>query len=105
MFCGSLTFFLIQGLEDPNRSRCKLISHYVLSITPTLACSLTFFSFFLIAEGVVNGLVFTIARPFNWIGSRMDFNPGINGPSEDVSRVLARAGNWVPVKTRLDLFD
>ncbi|MFS7987435.1 hypothetical protein Hanom_Chr11g01022651 [Helianthus anomalus] len=45
--------------------------------------------FFLIAEGVVNGLVFTTARPFNWIGSRMDFNPGIDGPSEDVSRVLA----------------
>ncbi|KAL4577054.1 hypothetical protein LXL04_013155 [Taraxacum kok-saghyz] len=39
------------------------------------------------AEGAENGLEFTIVRPFNWIGPRMDFIPGIDGPSEGVPRV------------------
>ncbi|KAL4581089.1 hypothetical protein LXL04_017298 [Taraxacum kok-saghyz] len=38
-------------------------------------------------EGAENGLEFTIVRPFNWIGPRMDFIPGIDGPSEGVPRV------------------
>ena len=40
---------------------------------------------------------FTIVRPFNWIGPRMDFIPGIDGPSEGVPRVLACFSNvwWV----------
>ncbi|RWW74647.1 hypothetical protein BHE74_00017400 [Ensete ventricosum] len=33
------------------------------------------------------------ARPFNWIGPRMDFIPGIDGPSEGVPRVLACFSN------------
>ncbi|CAL5396248.1 unnamed protein product [Camellia sinensis] len=40
-------------------------------------------------EGTENGLEFTIVRPFNWIGRRMDFIPSIDGPSEGVPRVLA----------------
>jgi UDP-apiose/xylose synthase len=39
------------------------------------------------AEGQHAGLAFTIIRPFNVIGSRMDFVPGIDG--EGVPRVLA----------------
>ncbi|KAG0524675.1 hypothetical protein BDA96_07G231900 [Sorghum bicolor] len=30
------------------------------------------------AEGTKNGLEFTIARPFNWIGPRMDLIRGVN---------------------------
>ncbi|KAM7261967.1 hypothetical protein ACFE04_021044 [Oxalis oulophora] len=44
-------------------------------------------------EGDENGLEFTIVRPFNWIGPRMDFIPGIDGPSEGVPRVLACFSN------------
>ena len=47
----------------------------------------------LTAEGAENGLEFTIVRPFNWIGPRMDFIPGIDGPSEGVPRVLACFSN------------
>jgi len=45
------------------------------------------------AEGAENDLEFTIVRPFNWIGPRMDFIPGIDGPSESVPRVLACFSN------------
>ncbi|RZR77063.1 hypothetical protein BHM03_00002039 [Ensete ventricosum] len=44
-------------------------------------------------KGAENGLEFTIVRPFNWIGPRMDFIPGIDGPSEGVPRVLACFSN------------
>lgn len=37
-------------------------------------------------------------RPFNWIGPRMDFIPGIDGPSEGVPRVLACFSNVCVVK-------
>ncbi|KAI8571189.1 hypothetical protein RHMOL_Rhmol01G0099600 [Rhododendron molle] len=40
-------------------------------------------------RGAENGLEFTIVRPFNWIGPRMDFIPCIDGPSEGVPKVLA----------------
>lgn len=49
--------------------------------------------FLITAEGAENGLEFTIVRPFNWIGPRMDFIPGIDGPSEGVPRVLACFSN------------
>jgi len=52
----------------------------------------------ILAEGAENGLEFTIVRPFNWIGPRMDFIPGIDGPSEGVPRVLACFSN---VSTKL----
>ncbi|XP_062145281.1 UDP-D-apiose/UDP-D-xylose synthase 2-like, partial [Alnus glutinosa] len=45
------------------------------------------------AGGAENGLEFTIVRPFNWIGPRMDFIPGIEGPTEGVPRVLACFSN------------
>lgn len=49
--------------------------------------------FIIAAEGAENDLEFTIVRPFNWIGPRMDFIPGIDGPSEGVPRVLACFSN------------
>eukprot|EP00897_Mesotaenium_endlicherianum_P005877 jgi/Mesen1/5317/ME000265S04479 len=53
------------------------------------ACAKQLIERVIFAEGAENGLDFTIVRPFNWIGPRMDFIPGIDGPSEGVPRVLA----------------
>ncbi|KAL2325235.1 hypothetical protein Fmac_024293 [Flemingia macrophylla] len=39
-------------------------------------------------KGLLEEIGFTIVRPFNWIGPRMDFIPGIDGPSEGVPRPL-----------------
>ena len=45
------------------------------------------------AEGAEHDLKFTIVRPFNWIGPRMDFIPGVDGPKDAVPRVLACFSN------------
>ncbi|KAI4334254.1 hypothetical protein L6164_018965 [Bauhinia variegata] len=45
------------------------------------------------AESAENGLNYTIVRPYNWIGPRMDFIPGVDGPSDGVPRVLACFSN------------
>ncbi|KMZ68719.1 UDP-D-apiose/UDP-D-xylose synthase 2 [Zostera marina] len=57
------------------------------------ACAKQLIERLIYAEGAENGLEFTIVRPFNWIGPRMDFIPGIDGPSEGVPRVLACFSN------------
>ncbi|KAM0939654.1 putative UDP-glucuronate decarboxylase [Dioscorea sansibarensis] len=57
------------------------------------ACAKQLIERLIFAEGAENGLEFTIVRPFNWIGPRMDFIPGIDGPSEGVPRVLACFSN------------
>ncbi|CAH8361220.1 unnamed protein product [Eruca vesicaria subsp. sativa] len=61
--------------------------------------------FLVTAEGAENGLEFTIVRPFNWIGPRMDFIPGIDGPSEGVPRVLACFSNNLLRREPLKLVD
>eukprot|EP00246_Nothoceros_aenigmaticus_P011550 TRINITY_DN318_c0_g1_i1.p1 TRINITY_DN318_c0_g1~~TRINITY_DN318_c0_g1_i1.p1 ORF type:complete len:387 (-),score=68.59 TRINITY_DN318_c0_g1_i1:414-1574(-) len=53
------------------------------------ACAKQLIERVIYAEGMENDLAFTIVRPFNWIGPRMDFIPGVDGPSEGVPRVLA----------------
>ncbi|KAJ1440669.1 hypothetical protein SESBI_01736 [Sesbania bispinosa] len=45
------------------------------------------------AEHSENGLKFTVVRPYNWIGPRMDFIPGVDGPCDGVPRVLACFSN------------
>ncbi|XP_020582212.1 UDP-D-apiose/UDP-D-xylose synthase 2-like [Phalaenopsis equestris] len=60
---------------------------------------------FIYAEGAENGLEFTIVRPFNWIGPRMDFIPGVDGPSEGVPRVLACFSNNLLRREPLKLVD
>lgn len=70
---------------------------YIINL-PFLFAFSDFFCFIVccpysIAEGAENDLDFTIVRPFNWIGPRMDFIPGIDGPSEGVPRVLACFSN------------
>ncbi|CAN4116304.1 unnamed protein product [Withania somnifera] len=57
------------------------------------ACAKQLIERLIYAEGAENDLEFTIVRPFNWIGPRMDFIPGIDGPSEGVPRVLACFSN------------
>ncbi|XP_058740778.1 UDP-D-apiose/UDP-D-xylose synthase-like [Vicia villosa] len=57
------------------------------------ACAKQLIERLVYAEGAENGLKVTIVRPFNWIGLRMDFIPGIDGPSEGVPRVLACFSN------------
>ncbi|KAF1882996.1 hypothetical protein Lal_00003178 [Lupinus albus] len=54
------------------------------------ACAKQLIERLIYAEGAENGMDFTIVRPFNWIGPRMDFIPGIDGPSEGVPRNLLR---------------
>ncbi|KMZ66345.1 UDP-D-apiose/UDP-D-xylose synthase 2 [Zostera marina] len=51
------------------------------------ACAKQLIERLVYAEGAENGLEFSIVRPYNWIGPRMDFIPGIDG--EGVPRVLA----------------
>nr|AOG75413.1 UDP-apiose/UDP-xylose synthase [Netrium digitus] len=53
------------------------------------ACAKQLIERVIYGESMENGLQFTIVRPFNWIGPRMDFIPGIDGPSDGVPRVLA----------------
>lgn len=57
------------------------------------ACAKQLIERVIYAESAENGLEFTIVRPFNWIGPRMDFIPGVDGPSEGVPRVLACFSN------------
>ena len=45
------------------------------------------FERYMLAHGQENGLPFTIVRPYNWFGARMDFIPGRDG--EGLPRVLA----------------
>lgn len=53
----------------------------------TYACAKQLLERAIFAHGVQNGLDYTIVRPFNFIGPRMDFLPGVDG--DGVPRVLA----------------
>jgi len=53
----------------------------------TYACAKQLLERLIYAYGFERGLEFTIIRPFNFIGPRMDFIPGIDG--EGVPRVIA----------------
>uniref|UniRef100_A0A2P2LF45 UDP-D-apiose/UDP-D-xylose synthase 2 n=2 Tax=Rhizophora mucronata TaxID=61149 RepID=A0A2P2LF45_RHIMU len=69
------------------------------------ACAKQLIERLIYAEGAENGLQFTIVRPFNWIGPRMDFIPGVDGPSEGVPRVLACFSNALLRHEPLKLVD
>jgi UDP-apiose/xylose synthase len=53
----------------------------------TYACAKQLLERAIYAHGIEHGLDYTIIRPFNFIGPRMDFLPGVDG--EGVPRVLA----------------
>nr|XP_029117743.1 UDP-D-apiose/UDP-D-xylose synthase 2-like isoform X1 [Elaeis guineensis]XP_029117744.1 UDP-D-apiose/UDP-D-xylose synthase 2-like isoform X1 [Elaeis guineensis] len=69
------------------------------------ACAKQLIERLMYAEGAENGLDFTIVRPFNWIGPRMDFIPGIDGPCEGIPRVLACFSNNLLRREPLKLVD
>ncbi|KAM0840145.1 hypothetical protein ACQ4PT_059848 [Festuca glaucescens] len=69
------------------------------------ACAKQLIERLIFAEGAENDLEFTIVRPFNWIGPRMDFIPGVDGPSEGVPRVLACFSNNLLRREPLKLVD
>ncbi|KAH9309540.1 hypothetical protein KI387_037451, partial [Taxus chinensis] len=69
------------------------------------ACAKQLIERLVYAEGAEKGLEFTIVRPFNWIGPRMDFIPGIDGPSEGVPRVLACFSNKNPSRANGHIFN
>ncbi|XP_024362100.1 UDP-D-apiose/UDP-D-xylose synthase 2 [Physcomitrium patens] len=69
------------------------------------ACAKQLIERLIFGEGAENGMKFTIVRPFNWIGPRMDFIPGIDGPSDSIPRVLACFSNSLMKGEPLKLVD
>jgi UDP-apiose/xylose synthase len=53
------------------------------------ACAKQLVERLIFAHGTEDGLKFTIVRPYNWIGPRMDYIPGVDGKSDGQPRVLA----------------
>lgn len=53
------------------------------------ACAKQLVERLIYAHGTENGLKFTIIRPYNWIGPRMDYVPGVDGKDDGQPRVLA----------------
>uniref|UniRef100_A0A7S4B2I5 NAD-dependent epimerase/dehydratase domain-containing protein n=1 Tax=Chrysotila carterae TaxID=13221 RepID=A0A7S4B2I5_CHRCT len=53
------------------------------------ACAKQLVERLIFAHGTENGLKFTIVRPYNWIGPRMDYIPGVDGKDDGQPRVLA----------------
>jgi len=53
------------------------------------ACAKQLVERLIFVHSTENGLKFTIVRPYNWIGPRMDYIPGVDRNSEGLPRVLA----------------
>mmetsp|Transcript_16861 Transcript_16861/g.54906 ORF Transcript_16861/g.54906 Transcript_16861/m.54906 type:complete len:224 (+) Transcript_16861:649-1320(+) len=53
------------------------------------ACAKQLVERLIYAHGTQNNLKFTIVRPYNWIGPRMDYIPGVDGKDDGQPRVLA----------------
>jgi len=53
------------------------------------ACAKQLVERLIYAHGTENNLKFTIIRPYNWIGPRMDYIPGVDGKDDGQPRVLA----------------
>ena len=53
------------------------------------ACAKQLVERLIYAHGTENNLKFTIVRPYNWIGPRMDYIPGVDGKDDGMPRVLA----------------
>ena len=53
------------------------------------ACAKQLVERLIYAHGTENNLKFTIVRPYNWIGPRMDYIPGVDGKDDGQPRVLA----------------
>jgi len=53
------------------------------------ACAKQLVERLIYAHGTEDNLKFTIIRPYNWIGPRMDYVPGVDGKDDGQPRVLA----------------
>jgi len=53
------------------------------------ACAKQLVERMIYAHGTEHDLKFTIIRPYNWIGPRMDYIPGVDGSDDGQPRVLA----------------
>jgi len=90
----------VQGIAGENLVDRDRESQYLLSeeVTPLIlgpiqaqrwsyACAKQLLERVIYAYGIEKGLEYTIVRPFNFIGPRMDYIPGIDG--EGIPRVIA----------------
>jgi UDP-apiose/xylose synthase len=89
---GRTAASLAGGSDDPERTLLReeespFILGPVQARRWSYACAKQFVERLVEAYGRERGLAYTIVRPFNFIGPRMDFLPGIDG--EGVPRVLA----------------
>ena len=55
------------------------------------ACAKQLVERLIYAHGTENNLKFTIVRPYNWIGPRMDYIPGVDGSDDGQPRVPSEA--------------
>ena len=74
-------------IEPFNEDRSPYVLGPISAQRWTYACAKQLLERLIYAYGFERGLEFTIIRPFNFIGPRMDFIPGIDG--EGVPRVIA----------------
>ncbi|KAJ7981183.1 UDP-D-apiose/UDP-D-xylose synthase [Quillaja saponaria] len=65
------------------------------------ACAEQMMESLIYAEDAEHGLDFTVVRPFNWIGPRMDFNPRVDG--DGVPRVFDCFNNYLLRGEKLEL--
>ena len=76
-----------QPAEIFNEDRSPFVLGPVSAQRWTYACAKQLHERLIYAYGFENGLAFTIVRPFNFIGPRMDFIPGVDGSG--LPRVIA----------------
>ncbi|XP_058004109.1 UDP-D-apiose/UDP-D-xylose synthase 2 isoform X1 [Hevea brasiliensis] len=78
---------LIERLIYGREVNCSIYVFLLFVLFVTLSLTLHLSSN--AAESAKFGLEFTIVRPFNWIGPRIDYIPGIDGERRGVPRVFA----------------
>jgi UDP-apiose/xylose synthase len=91
------------AFEPMNESMSPLVLGPVRAERWTYACAKQLLERWIFAEGEHGSLPFTIVRPFNVIGARMDFLPGLDG--EGIPRVLACFMDALLRQTPLPLVD
>jgi UDP-apiose/xylose synthase len=75
------------NLYEQREDETPLVMGPIVNQRWTYAAAKALFERYIYANHTENGLPFTIVRPYNWFGPRMDYIPGRDG--EGVPRVLA----------------
>jgi UDP-apiose/xylose synthase len=91
------------AVEPFNEDRSPYVLGPISAQRWTYACAKQLLERLIYAYGFERGLEYTIVRPFNFIGPRMDFIPGIDG--EGVPRVIACFMEALLFNTPLKLVD